>query len=142
MKELIVSKQIAEKLKTVGYDQKTMFGYNKTGNIVAKIAITIRGSCRIFWDKYDDELPAPTFQEVIDWFREEHNINCEVNHLPNISKYGVIVSDKTYIPKNYSDEHNYRRGPIVTCQFSKFDNYHQAREFSILKAIELCQKEK
>lgn len=69
---LLVSKEIANELKEIGYDEPTIFSYDSLGNIRCKVAYSNNGSY-ISWDNYDKDIPAPTYQEVINWFREVHN---------------------------------------------------------------------
>lgn len=69
---LIVSKEIATELQQLGYDEPTIFAYDTFGNIRCKVAHSNRGDY-ISWDNYDNHIPAPLYQEIIDWFREVHN---------------------------------------------------------------------
>jgi hypothetical protein len=43
-------------------------------------------------DKWDDRLPAPTYQQAFRWFREKHNIDISINTV--YSKYNENTSKK------------------------------------------------
>ena len=80
-----------------------------------------------------DKLPIDCIEKkieyslVIDWFREKYNIHISVkSDLARITAYQyIIVTD------------------YILSEFGNMgDSYYIAREQAILKAIELCQKEK
>ena len=122
MKEQFVSYSIALKLKELGFNEHCFGMYCQHGDLQ---------NINLFTSNDPDNISkrssfkliciAPLWQQVIDWFREEHNINL---YLPK-SVYGgyVYVVDSKYSDTIYKD-------------------YYDAREQAILKAIELCQKEK
>ena len=76
-----------------------------------------------------DALPIDNIEKrieyslVIDWFREEHSIYISI--IPHGNEHGIKIrfNNSTLIHGGYA-------------------NYQEAREQAILKAIELCQKEK
>lgn len=117
-----------EKLCTVNYgtitnsiiDDKVIFVEDEDGNIEEIIAI-------------------PLWSQVIDWLREKHDINVEITRLPNVSKYGIVVTNIKYIPKDHSKVENFIYGKFITFDYIRFDTHQEAREFAILKAIELLE---
>ena len=124
MKEQFVTYEIAVKLRELGFNEECLGFYKTTlGDNVPELHII---KCNYNSGKYitipeDFHTDAPLWQQVIDWLREEHNINL---YLPK-SVYGgyVYVVDSKYSDTIYND-------------------YYDAREQAILKALELCQKEK
>ena len=128
------SYEIALRLKELGFtlDRDDSFGrYTLNGELIKFPLMSAERT-----------ILAPLWQQAIDWFREKHNINIEINYLPNIRKYGVVCSDKSYFYKDVVKHVAYMHGKEVTFNFVKFDTYEEAREYVILKAIELCQNQK
>ena len=78
---------------------------------------------------------------VIDWFRDKHHTNIEINRFPNISKWGFVVTDMTIIPKQQTRKENINMS-LKVADVRRFDEYFECREQAILKAIELCKNEK
>ena len=83
-------------------------------------------------------IAVPLWQQVIDWFREKHNIYALVyiwseKSLKNFSdiiieKYQVTVYKDSAENIDYIEDY--------------YNSYNEARKQSILKAIEVCQKRK
>jgi hypothetical protein len=119
MKEQFVTYNIALKLKEIGYCKITRFGsltslYTKDGKhtFYANYGVMYSGLS-------DGYINAPLWQEVIDWFREKHNITIDIAKIHN-------GTDNYHFALNYMWE--FFEG-----------NYYEAREGAILKAIELCK---
>jgi len=75
-------------------------------------------------------IAVPLWQQVIDWFREKYNYHISVYRLNN--KWCGDVYDilrQCYVTNNAFNSITY-------------SSYEEARKQAILKAIELCQKEK
>jgi hypothetical protein len=131
MKEQFVSYEIALELKKLGFKEECLAKYcryNPTDNI------ELFPHSQNFFDGYfdgcvnafkEDKIAAPLWQQVIDWFRDVHGINIQldvrdnpmVENIP--SKYIMCVS------KNI-------KGVVV-------NNYYEEREKAVLKAIELLK---
>lgn len=73
LRKYCVSINIARELSEIGYDEPCLFGYDSMGYIRAKISLTSLG-CKISWDKHDNHLKAPLYQEVFEWFRRKHGL--------------------------------------------------------------------
>lgn len=129
MKEQFCSYEIALKLKELGFYEKCVASYY-TYDIknFSKGKYDYRGKFEFDYSTEDQYIvnsnetyyvSAPLWQQVIDWLREEHNIHL---YLPK-SVYGgyVYVVDSKYSDTIYND-------------------YYDAREQAILKALELCKK--
>ena len=142
MKEQFVTYEIALKLKELDFDEECFSAYTESGNLMDigdysnddKIGELDGHSYYIF-------CLAPLYQQVIDWFRDKHHTNIEINRFPNISKWGFVVTDMTIIPKQQTRKENINMS-LKVADVRRFDEYFECREQAILKAIELCQKEK
>jgi hypothetical protein len=133
IEEQFVGYEIALKVKELGFNEECFATYdeNKTFEL------------QDFVQNYDTfpshMIAVPLYQQVLQWFREEHNINIEVPYLPNVSKYGIVVSKKDVIPKSLNKNENYKRAFLITDSFIKFDFYIEAINHAIVKAIELIK---
>lgn len=91
-----------------------------------------------------DKLPIDNIERriecslIIDWFREIHHTNIEINRFPNISKWGFVVTDMTIIPKQQTRKENINMS-LKVADVRRFDEYFECREQAILNAIELCK---
>ena len=67
MQEIFVTKEIALKVQELGFDKnKCIMGLSEQGRYKHKLAITNRNEIIICWDRYDKEIPLPTWEQVID----------------------------------------------------------------------------
>ncbi len=64
--ENIVSYELAIKLKEIGFNVDTIFGYDNSKRLRGKLSHTNSGSI-ISWDIHDEHIKAPLYQEVIEW---------------------------------------------------------------------------
>jgi hypothetical protein len=86
------------------------------------------------------DLPAPLYQQAFRWFREKYRLNSETPYLPNIEKYGIVVSDMTIKPKDLSKNENFKRGVEITNNFAQYDTHEEAELACLKKLIELSTK--
>ena len=145
MEKQFVTHEIALKLKELGFDEECINEYWFT---CKKLRFSFESIKNIYHyersnsDNNDISLiSAPLWQQVIDWFRDKHHTNIEINRFPNISKWGFVVTDMTIIPKQQTRKENINMS-LKVADVRRFDEYFECREQAILKAIELCQKEK
>lgn len=82
----LVSKQLAIKLKELKYDRPCHMGLDPFDRPIAKFSQSYQGSY-IDWDRYDNDLPLPTYEEVIEWFGDVHGL------------FANPVTDQTMEPK-------------------------------------------
>ena len=143
MKEQFVTYEIALKLKELGFDEKCVASYY-TYDIknFSKGKYDYRGKFEFDYSTEDQYIvnsnetyyvSAPLWQQVIDWFREKHKIDIYPEPTYSLTEYSfkvITVHDK-------SKKQEYWDGMGKT-----YNTYQEAREQAILKAIELCQKEK
>ena len=131
MKEQFVTYEIALKLKELGFDE-SCFGYYGIQNEI-KYEISYNSDPNLQKRKF---ISAPLWQQVIDWFREKYDIVIQ----PIIFDKGFLEQDKfcyqwhIYFKSDNPDN--------IYISPKEWKTYYEAREQAILKAIELCQKEK
>ena len=130
MEKQIVNYEIAKILKELGFDELCFMGYDSCETLFLSNERGFRVHV----------INAPLYQQVIDWAREKYNINIEVNYMPNIKMYCIIVSPMDYVPKEHSNTVNYNRAIIVTCNNVKFESYYDARKQAIIEFIKLIKK--
>jgi hypothetical protein len=138
MKKLFVPYELALKLNELGFNEECVCGYDISQKIRGKLAQSNKGSY-ISWDKYDHDTPAPTFQQVIDWFRTEHNLHLVPIFSYNDKKkwsYHIIVLN---IPDG-DDRSCYL--PLLDKGLTLHYELEMARDEAILKAIEIIEKRK
>jgi hypothetical protein len=82
-------------------------------------------------------LPAPTFSQAFRWFRKKYKLNSETPYLPNVEKYGIIVSDMTIKPKDLSKNENFKRGVEITNNFAQYDTHEEAELACLKKLIQI-----
>lgn len=134
MKERFVTYDIALIVRELGFDEPC-FGY-----------FDISTKVLYFADKSEyylsKQLPsiiiaAPLWQQVIDWFREEHHIiiKIEFDVLLNVNrtlKSYFIIRDLDSIDSPFDSRGKFRNQFYVDLSYT--------RKQAILKAIELCKK--
>jgi hypothetical protein len=86
MSDFLVPKGIAVRLREIGYDRKCHMGLDAFDRPIAKFSQSYEGSY-IDWDRYDKDLPLPTFEEAIEWFGDVHGL------------FANPVTDQTMEPK-------------------------------------------
>lgn len=132
MKKQFVTYEIALRLKELGFDEECICRYNSYGALKHCISGTNPDiDDYISFNKYDDRLLAPLYQQVIDWFREKHNIDIIIKPWS-----GDKVGEKTYAADVFIF------GTITYIKLKREGTYEEARDQAILKCIELCQNKK
>ena len=116
--------EITKSLEELGFDEECLWYWNIYNHKEPELLE--------FIDEFsEDYLNAPLWQQAIDWFREKHHLYIQVviNQIDDDSLfpfYFYIVNMDTKL--------------IVDLLSNYIDDYYDAREQAILKAIELCQK--
>ena len=141
MKKEFATYEIALKLKELGFNEDC-FGYFVI-NLQELIIVNTKKH------KSDWYISTPLWQQVIDWFREEHNIHLAVTSYTNPSKIGDKQMYETLIGhKENNFDATIANSTIrltesfknkVLCLYNLYDTYEEAREQAILEAIKLCK---
>jgi len=141
MKNQFVTYEIALKLKELGFNERCMAEYSVYNqkqcsqndpdfrfNTDEDLGIIFQDS-----NIYPDTISAPLWQQVIDWFREKHDVNIiiaknskEIIEYVKSKDYSIDISSRLFCW--YFIDHD-PKGNTST--------YSEAREQAILKAIEL-----
>ena len=140
MKEQFVTYEIALKLKELGFNEKCLASYytDDERNYDKGDIYDCRRklSSSIDFDPFKEEfdnfyinsnetyyVSAPLWQQVIDWFKEKHNMYIEITYEGGLQKDTSLYSFQIWSNQ--------------TSNKSDKMNYFKAREQAILKAIEL-----
>ena len=129
IKDQFATYEISLKLKELGFNEECLAIYI---NLVLKPIIqkpisgefnykfkSVRNSVIV----NSENCSAPLWQQVIDWFRDKHNLDVIISS--NLLGYGFIIYNR-YPPKNILDNR-------------VFQTYFEAREQAIFKALELIK---
>lgn len=141
MKEQFVTYEIALKLKELGFDEECLAIYYKDDEPKELLfSIPEKYSSNPEVAKYQARdairqinfdkgwaIKAPLWQQVIDWFRNNHLLNVEITPIWINSAIGLSTITGYLF---YCNNHYY----------TEYQTYEEAREQAILKVIELCQK--
>lgn len=135
MKEQFVTYEIALALKELGFDEKCFViffkGILNNGHHVNYISNEWEST--FYRNKTNSEansidiVSAPLWQQVIDFFREKHDIDIEIHS--SFGSGGWWWANLCYNPTR-----------TEVLNIARFENYNEARKQAILKAIELCKE--
>ena len=138
MKEQFVTYEIALALKELGFDEECLVYFNndKYRDLICTCENGMDGDFTVH--HYSGDVNAPLWQQVIDWFSDAHKIFIEIRFADKaLSVYEFCVY------KTFKELVNNTIERIGLGNDRKvYSTYFEAREQAILKAIELCQKEK
>lgn len=129
MKNQFCSYEIAKQLKELEFDEYCLAVYFKDKFQLVK-GFNINNVDLHVANEFGGIL-APLWQQVIDWFREKQNIYINIEPI-------TFDDEPTYIFEII----NLKNGMLLNDINSSFIDPNEAREQAILKALELCQKEK
>jgi hypothetical protein len=127
MKDQFVTYQIANKLKAVNFDEPCLGKFNLLNQYLRLFNdgnFYKNSNCSL------NDLTAPLWQQVIDWFREKYDIVISIVPIPlylHAENYLFMWQILGYKELGEKDENN---GGY---------SYLEAREVAILKAIEVLK---
>lgn len=146
MKEQFVTYEIALKLKELGFDEECLCTYgienksfqrNPSNNMAGEEIeepYTWKNSLI-----HQSVMTAPLWQQTIDFFREKFGINICINCVNWRQGNQFEGSLSKVTTQEMLDNNDFSKYIHLTDLYA---TYEEAREQAILKAIELCQKEK
>jgi len=116
MNDQIVTVEVASKLHCIGYEEPSLFIYTEHCVLVSNIAY---GKNHYFLNRDIgiNQMFAPLWQECIDWFREQHFLIIEIQHLTQ-NRFGFSINKKF----------DYKEG-----------TFYEIRKLAILEAIEIIK---
>lgn len=153
-----VTYKIALKLKELGFneeclafsyiDKQIRWYYEEWDKLSTSNFGFIRNSIIDEYGRFEEDefgnieeiVAIPLYSQVIDWFREKHNIHIEIELTDNTMQFYYqycIVDSKN---REHHDEDMIDQATRIYNYNEKFNTFYEAREQAILKAIELCQK--
>lgn len=122
MKKEFVTYEIAKKLRDIGFNEKCLGHYSNNGGLFTLHFGTCSSSTQT-----EFEILAPVWMQAIDFFREKYDIHVSI---PNY--YDGWTIDIRGFKQNINLGYHTKPGLCL-------ENYYDAREEAILKAIELVQ---
>lgn len=122
MKKNFVTFEIARAMKELGFDEECLGRYEQYELVIAL-------SNSVGRKKF---IQAPLWQDVIDWFREKHNLHTVIT----VNPYSEINEVHGY--KIYDSSKNMQ---CVSNQETQSWTHYKAREQAILKSIELVKNQ-
>lgn len=123
MRELFVTDEIVFKLQELGFNEECVCKYNSFNQLKGVIISTMDGDY-VKTDKRDDRIPAPLWQQAIDFLREEKGFIIELSYARTPKCWGFFIYGVGYFLNSLSGEGW---------------SYEEAREQAVLKAIDVCK---
>ena len=142
MEKQFVTYEISLKLKELGFNEISRFGqetslYTKEGEHIFYLNYGFMGS-----GLSGDYIYAPLWQQVIDWFREKHNMSIWYRQVDNDWKK-LLLKQAEKINDNFNiDSFKYEFDILKDGEYiysGMYSTYKEAREQAILRAIELIK---
>lgn len=131
MKNLFVPYNIAKKLNDLGFDEQCICGYDRNGKLRSKLAHNTNGEAKFGWDKFDEHVPAPLWQQVTSWLRNKKKINVFVGFRPNVKKWDAFFYDMNLNGKEYVKSQTMEK----YLSREVFDTYEDALESAIIEYV-------
>lgn len=131
MEKLFVSYEIALKVKELGFIEPCFGEYRQWDGCNPYLHIEGFNNSK---GRFTVECSAPLYQQVIDWFREKHNILITVipDKENNKTCFHYIIDRDSDYPHQLFREIGRTYGEI-----SKLATYYEALDKAILEAIKL-----
>lgn len=157
MEKQFVTYSIALKLKELGFDEPCLGFFTHLGEIrrYTNLVGDSIGCVNQFQNVKNSDISlgenwcsSPLWQEVMDWFREKHDIHMSVNPLYNPKKFNTLMYsyDISYKENYYGGLDDNLDAWIGLSDdginYHICTSYEEAREQAILKAIELIRTDK
>jgi hypothetical protein len=121
MNEQFVNYKQSLQLKELGFEEPCFARYIKK-----EFKYGALGGVTNFTKEYDNQISAPLYQQVFEWFREKYNIDGWVvpcKNLDDEKSYTFIIDLLNYIE-----------------EMTEYNTYNEAEIACINKLIELIQK--
>ena len=129
MKEQFTTYEIALKLKELGFDEECFAYFHPDSDFCMFEYYDLERQNSTIQSHYGGikQCTAPLWQQVIDWFRENHKLHIELQ-----------TGDFLYYAVLYQANENNHIGNDVWSSLDEL-SYYEARKQAILKTIELCK---
>jgi hypothetical protein len=143
IKDEFCSFEIAKELKDLGFNEMVIATYDEDQEF----------DLQNFEQNYETFpnhiIGVPLYQQIIEWFREKHDIHIAVTSYTNQARIGdkilfeVLIGNKENNFDAFIDNSVKRlkiaRENRTFSDYMLYDLYNEARKFAILKAIELIK---
>jgi len=136
MKKEFVSYEMAVKLQSLGFNEPCICGYDTQKHLRGKLAHSQDQGTKIDWDKHDTHIPAPLWQQVTAWLRDEHELNVFVGFRPNVKKWDSHSYDMKLNGKEYARERSMEK--FMSAKV--YDEYHDALAAGVEEALMKIKK--
>jgi len=126
MNKLFVPYKIALALKELGFNERCLSRFPK---ITTEYAIRDNldvNECLLIGGYKPVDIPGPLYQQVIDWFREKHDIHIIIDYYYDGTKWRYKID---YINSIIYDD----------VEMDGFQSYYKALNSAINKVIELIK---
>ncbi len=92
MKELFVPFNLARLAEKKGFNQECLASYKTSLNTndIELLMINMKGRIGIPEDFY---VPAPLYQQLIDWFREKYDLHLELEYIDQLALFNGKITD-------------------------------------------------
>lgn len=140
MKKQFCSHKISSDLRELGFDEECLAYWKKNEIILysSKSEITQK----VIFDNYGG-IKAPLYQQVIDWFREKYRLIIRDDTPTDMTcSYDPLEKHFEWIVIRVGEDRTTNALRYTSHEGKSYSSYYEAREQAILKALELCQKEK
>ena len=129
MKKQFATYEISLALKELGFDERCLGHFDIQSKVlyVGDTEMNVSVLSEIL-------LPAPLWQQVIDYFREKHQIIIAIHayhDLDDMDEVDQILWDFALWDKDWND----------TSDYTYYHSYEEAREAAILEAIKIVKGE-
>lgn len=127
---------MAVKLQELGFNEPCICGYDSQKHLRSKLSHSQDEGVRIDWDKHDNHIPAPLWQQVTNWLRNVHKVNVFIGFRPNVKKWDVHAYDMKLNGKEYVKERTMEK--YINAKI--YDDYRDALADGVEEALTLIEK--
>lgn len=122
MNNLFLPFELALKAKEKGFDQDCFNKYNNAGELIGLSEYSIQS---------DERTLAPLYQQVVDWFREKHNLVLDV-----YQEFNDVDAYTGFWAVDISELRKYRKPHIVEIE-ETYADYYEAWNKAIEEALKV-----
>lgn len=140
MEEQFATYEIASKLRGLGFDEPCMAYWkelpDKEPILLSEFVFDNSRSVH-YTQSNGNEISAPLWQQVIDWFREKYNIHIHISRIYQYYKTPRLFEGWCVYIDNGKDNSNLECNAFFMRNFYQY--YREAREKAILEVIKIIE---
>ena len=140
MNKEFVPYELAIDLKTLGFDDQCICGYDNEGRLRSKLAHSNDKGARIDWDRHDIHIPAMLWQQAFEWLRKKYCIHVEIitgAGTQGTAWYGKIINDWNITNKGSGNFDYFTKEIRMNNEFEGYKSYEETRLECLKKIIEV-----